>query len=72
MSLFSKFILDDNFEFRDRLAQEGLSVLVKGKSVRLLATVDHVNATLLWNQVNILQISYYRGFTDLNNLFSRN
>ncbi|KAI1727856.1 origin recognition complex subunit 2 domain-containing protein [Ditylenchus destructor] len=40
----------DGISLRDPLAQELLSVFVKGKSIRLLATVDHVNATLLWNQ----------------------
>nr|CAD2175931.1 unnamed protein product [Meloidogyne enterolobii] len=40
----------DSPQLRSRQQQEALSILVRSKRIRLIASVDHVNAALLWDQ----------------------
>ncbi|KAL7072459.1 hypothetical protein ACQ4LE_008292 [Meloidogyne hapla] len=40
----------DSPQLRSRQQQEALSILVRSKKIRLIASVDHVNAALIWDQ----------------------
>jgi len=51
----------DSPQLRSRQQQEALSILVRSKRIRLIASVDHVNAALLWDQVFNFWINKARG-----------
>ena len=41
----------DSPQLRPRIQQKALSLLAMSKAFRILASVDHVNSALLWDQV---------------------
>ncbi|MFH4976381.1 hypothetical protein AB6A40_003090 [Gnathostoma spinigerum] len=40
----------DGIGLREKIQQQALAELAKGRNIFIIASIDHVNATLLWNQ----------------------